>query len=62
MLFPATNTFKDLIGQPIKAEGTNQLALFDGTAPVGTLTNGVSIYSTAGRRTTRRRTNGCTIP
>lgn len=29
-------------------EGTNQLVLFDGTAPVGTLTNGCSIYSTAG--------------
>lgn len=29
-------------------EGTRQLVLFDGTAPVGTLTNGVSIYSTAG--------------
>lgn len=28
--------------------GTNQLILFDGTAPVGTLTNGISLYSTAG--------------
>ena len=28
--------------------GTNQLILFDGTAPVGTLTNGISMYSTAG--------------
>jgi hypothetical protein len=28
--------------------GTNQVVLFDGTAPVGTLTNGVSLYSTAG--------------
>ena len=29
-------------------EGTNHLDIFDGTAPVGTLTNGVSLYSTAG--------------
>jgi hypothetical protein len=29
-------------------EGTNQLVLFNGTAPVGTLTNGVSFYSAAG--------------
>lgn len=29
-------------------EGTNQLVLFNGTAPVGTLTNGVSIYSASG--------------
>lgn len=29
-------------------EGTNALVLFNGTAPVGTLTNGVSFYSTAG--------------
>jgi len=29
-------------------EGTNQVVLFDGTAPVGTLANGVSIYSTSG--------------
>jgi hypothetical protein len=28
--------------------GTNQLVLFDGTAPVGTLTNGVSLYSASG--------------
>jgi lysophospholipase L1-like esterase len=28
--------------------GTNQLILFDGTAPVGTLTDGISLYSTAG--------------
>ncbi|MEO5635455.1 MAG: hypothetical protein ABIS26_00920 [Candidatus Paceibacterota bacterium] len=28
--------------------GTNQVILFDGTAPVGTLTNGISLYSTAG--------------
>jgi hypothetical protein len=29
-------------------EGTNHLDIFDGTAPVGTLTNGISLYSTAG--------------
>jgi hypothetical protein len=29
-------------------EGTNHLDIFDGTAPVGTLTNGISIYSSAG--------------
>lgn len=29
-------------------EGTNHLDIFDGTAPVGTLANGCSIYSTAG--------------
>jgi len=29
-------------------DGTNQLKLFNGTAPVGTLANGVSLYSTAG--------------
>jgi len=29
-------------------EGTQQIVLFDGTAPVGTLTNGISIYSAAG--------------
>lgn len=28
--------------------GTNQLVIFDGTAPVGTLANGISFYSTAG--------------
>ncbi|MEO5635016.1 MAG: hypothetical protein ABIR14_00280, partial [Candidatus Paceibacterota bacterium] len=28
--------------------GTNQVILFDGTAPVGTLTNGISLYSTGG--------------
>lgn len=30
-------------------EGTNHLDIFDGTAPVGTLTNGVSLYSVAGK-------------
>ena len=29
-------------------EGTNHLDIFNGTAPVGTLTNGVSLYSTSG--------------
>jgi hypothetical protein len=29
-------------------EGTNQLVMFNGTAPVGTLTNGVSLYSASG--------------
>jgi hypothetical protein len=29
-------------------EGTNQLVLFDGTAPAGTLTNGASFYSASG--------------
>jgi len=28
--------------------GTNHLDIFDGTAPVGTLTNGISIYSSSG--------------
>ncbi len=29
-------------------EGTNHLDIFDGTAPVGTLANGISLYSTSG--------------
>lgn len=29
-------------------EGTNHLDIFDGTAPVGTLANGISLFSTAG--------------
>lgn len=29
-------------------EGTNHLDIFNGTAPVGTLTNGISLYSTSG--------------
>lgn len=29
-------------------EGTNQFVLFNGTAPAGTLTNGVSLYSASG--------------
>ena len=28
--------------------GTNRLDIFNGTAPVGTLTNGISIYSSSG--------------
>ena len=28
--------------------GTNHLSIFDGTAPVGTLANGITLYSTAG--------------
>ncbi len=30
-------------------EGTNQLVIFNGTAPAGTVTNGVSIYSASGK-------------
>lgn len=30
-------------------EGTNHIDIFNGTAPVGTLTNGVSLYSVAGK-------------
>ena len=30
-------------------EGTNHFSLFNGTAPVGTLTNGISVYSASGR-------------
>lgn len=29
-------------------EGTNRLDIFDGTAPTGTLSNGISLYSTSG--------------
>lgn len=29
-------------------EGTNHIDIFDGTAPVGTLANGISLYSTSG--------------
>jgi hypothetical protein len=29
-------------------EGTNRVDIYNGTAPVGTLTNGISLYSTAG--------------
>ncbi len=39
-----------IAGTAVRAttEGTNHLDIFDGTAPVGTLSNGCSIYSTAG--------------
>ena len=32
----------------VTTTGTNYLSIFDGTAPVGTLANGVSLYSAAG--------------
>ena len=37
-------------GSAVRAttEGTNHLDIFDGTAPIGTLANGISLYSTAG--------------
>ena len=39
-----------IAGTAVRAttEGTNHLDIFNGTAPVGTLANGVSLYSTAG--------------
>ncbi|MBI2627401.1 hypothetical protein HYW72_00535 [Candidatus Nomurabacteria bacterium] len=39
-----------IAGTAVRAttEGTNHLDIFDGTAPVGTLANGISIYSTSG--------------
>ena len=39
-----------IAGTAIRAttEGTNHLDIFDGTAPVGTLANGISLYSTSG--------------
>jgi hypothetical protein len=39
-----------IAGTAVRAttEGTNHLDIFDGTAPVGTLTNGISLYSTSG--------------
>lgn len=39
-----------LAGTALRAttEGTNHLDIFDGTAPVGTLANGISLYSTIG--------------
>jgi hypothetical protein len=47
--FESTGTLK-LGGTADRATtaGTNQLVLFNGTAPVGTLTNGASFYVTAG--------------
>lgn len=45
----ATKVFK-LAGTATRGttEGTNHLDIFNGTAPVGTLTNGNSVYSTSG--------------
>lgn len=45
----ATGVVK-IAGTAVRAttEGTNHLDIFDGTAPVGTLANGISLYSTAG--------------
>lgn len=39
-----------IAGSAVRAttEGTNHLDIFDGTAPVGTLANGISLYSTSG--------------
>lgn len=39
-----------IAGTAVRAttEGTNHLDIFDGTAPVGTLANGISIYSESG--------------
>lgn len=39
-----------IAGTAVRAttEGTNHLDIFDGTAPAGTLANGISLYSTAG--------------
>ncbi|MFZ2149778.1 MAG: hypothetical protein WAV15_01300 [Minisyncoccia bacterium] len=39
-----------IAGTAVRAttEGSNHLDIFDGTAPAGTLTNGISLYSTAG--------------
>jgi hypothetical protein len=41
--------------------GTNQVILFDGTAPVGTLTNGISLYSTAGELRVMDSTGNATL-
>jgi len=48
-MLSAVGNFK-LAGTATRAttEGTNHLDIFDGTAPVGTLANGISLYSTAG--------------
>jgi hypothetical protein len=55
--FYANGTAENYLGGNLKiggtaaratTAGTNQLVLFDGTAPVGTLTNGVSFYSASG--------------
>ena len=55
--FYANGTAENYLGGNLKiggtaaratTAGTNQLVLFDGTAPVGTLANGVSFYSASG--------------
>jgi len=55
--FYAAGTAENYLGGNLKiggtaaratTAGTNQLVLFDGTAPVGTLANGVSFYSASG--------------
>ncbi|HUU53054.1 MAG TPA: hypothetical protein VMW44_00270 [Candidatus Bathyarchaeia archaeon] len=48
-LVGATANFK-LAGTAVRGttEGTNHLDIFNGTAPAGTLANGISLYSTAG--------------
>jgi hypothetical protein len=45
----ATGNVK-IMGSAVRGttEGTNHLDIFDGTAPVGTLANGISLYSTSG--------------
>lgn len=47
--FTSVNNVK-LAGTAVRAttEGTNHLDIFNGAAPVGTLANGISLYSTAG--------------
>ncbi len=48
-LMPGTGNAK-LNGTAVRGttEGTNHLDIFDGTAPVGTLSGGISLYSTSG--------------
>lgn len=51
LAFMATNAQNlKIAGTALRAttEGTNHLDIFNGTAPVGTLANGISLYSTAG--------------
>jgi len=52
-----TGTFRDLVNRTHKlgatttrgtTEGTNKLSIFNGTAPAGTLTNGIDLFSNAG--------------
>jgi hypothetical protein len=42
-------------------EGTNHLDIFDGTAPVGTLANGISLYSTSGELRTMDASGNATL-